>query len=102
MEFCHSISSAMATYKLGYGKVINVHHWDINKSRIGWYRRNSNTSNSGDFWKQEDVEVRACCGVSAMKFQRLLASEAKIFFQEPGIEDSFANEYPGVWNPVNL
>lgn len=63
---------------------------------------NSNTSNSGDFWNQKDVEVRVCCGVSAVKFQRLLASEAKGFFPEPGIEDSFANEYPGVWNPVNL
>lgn len=40
----------------------------------------------------------ASCSVSAMKFQRLLASEVKIFFQEPGIADSFANEYPGVWN----
>lgn len=73
----------------------------MNKSRIDWSMRNSNTSNSGDFWKQKDVELRVCCDVSPVTVQRLLASEAKIL-QERGVGDSFANEYPGVWNPLYL
>lgn len=88
VEFYHSISSATTFYKQGYGKLVHIHNWYINKSRTGWYMRSSDTNNSGDFWKQKDVEVRVCCGVCAVKFQKLLASEAKIFFQEPGIEDS--------------
>lgn len=87
-SFTIPVSSAMTFYKQGYGKLVHIHNWYVNKSRTGWYMRNSDTNNSGDFWKQKDVEVRVCCGVCAVKFQKLLASEAKIFFQEPGIEDS--------------
>lgn len=59
-SFTIPVSSATTFYKQGYGKLVHIHNWYVNKSRTGWYMRNSDTNNSGGFWKQKDVEVRVC------------------------------------------